>query len=400
VLQKQALDRYIASHGYKKIHTLLAISGEVTIDGVQFSEKGVNGFGEKLLPKHFKSDAYQILVVAEKYQTGFDQPLLHTMYVDKKLENVKAVQTLSRLNRKHPDKEETFVLDFVNRTEDIQEAFRAFYETTITEPTDPNLLYARRDEVEAHDVIRKVDVEAFLKVLSGEATGAHALLYAHLDPARDRWRALPAEEREAFRGALDAYVRLYAFLAQVVPFASVELESLYLYGGALVKRLDRRESGGLDVGEEVELTHLRTEFTGRHDLSLNKGEEVVLPGFTGEGVGPIAPPKKAKLSEIIDALNLKFGLGLGPPHRLYVEQLISVIGSDPKLAQVAKVNTIDNFAFDFSRAFDSAVVDQRETNEDFFRQIMSDDALANELRRLIQPAVYQSLRDANPQDQA
>lgn len=400
VLQKQALDRYISAQGYKRMHTLIAFSGTVTINGVDYTEAGMNAFAMTLLPKHFKSDAYQILVVAEKYQTGFDQPLLHTMYVDKKLENVKAVQTLSRLNRKYPGKEETFVLDFVNRTEDIQEAFRAFYETTITEPTDPNLLYMRRDEVEDHDVIRDVDVEAFLKVLTGESSGAHALLYAHLDPARDRWRALPAEEREAFRGALDAYVRLYSFLAQVVPFASRELETLYLYGSSLIKRLDRRESAGLDVGEEVELTHLRTEFTGLHDLSLSKGEEVTLPGFTGEGTGPLESPKKAKLSEIIDSLNSKFGLGLGQADQLYFDQLVEVMAADTNLAQIAKVNTVENFAFDYERAFDSAVVDQRTANEDLFRQIMNNEALAAEVRRLIMPSVYQSLRDENPPETA
>lgn len=398
VLQKQAIDRYLANQGIKGIHTLVAFSGTVAINGVDHTEPGMNGFAVKLLPKHFKSDAYQILVVAEKYQTGFDEPLLHTMYVDKKLENVKAVQTLSRLNRKHPGKEETFVLDFVNRTEDIQEAFRAFYETTITEPTDPNLLYTRRDEIEDHDVIRTVDVDAFLKILASEPVGAHAGLYAHLDPARDRWRALPAEDRERFRGALDAYVRLYAFLSQVVPFASPELEILYLYGGSLIKRLDRLASAGLDVGEDIELTHLRTEFTGTHDLSLSNGEEVILPGFTGEGTGPIEPPKKAKLSEIVDSLNSKFGLGLGQADQLYFDQLVEVMAADAKLAQVAKVNTIDNFEFDYSRAFDSAVVDQRDANETLFRQIMSNDALAAELRRLIMPAVYQALREPKPHD--
>ena len=130
VRYKQEFDRYIKEKGYHNIHTLVAFSGTVYADGLEYTEPQMTGFSEKELPKKFETDAYQLLIVADKYQTGYDQPLLHTMYVDKKLSGVKAVQTLSRLNRTHPGKEDTFILDFANDEKDIVDSFQPYYENT------------------------------------------------------------------------------------------------------------------------------------------------------------------------------------------------------------------------------------------------------------------------------
>jgi type I restriction enzyme R subunit len=397
VRYKQALDRYIAGKGYKGLHTLVAFSGTVSDGVADYTEAGMNGFGEKQLPKHFRSSAYQILVVAEKYQTGYDEPLLHTMYVDKKLERVKAVQTLSRLNRKHALKDDTFILDFRNRTEDIQEGFRPFFTETIAEPTDPNLLYNASAILRDFDVIAEEDVEALAAVLAAPKPppDAHAALYTHLEPATGRFKALAEGKQREFREALDRYVRMYAFLSQVVPFADAALERLYAYARLLGRRIGPAKGTSLDIGADVELTHLRIELTGTHDLSLSDGA-AMLPGFGGEGLGPQDEPPKAKLSEIIDLLNERFGLNLGKPDQLYFDQLKEEMVADPDLAAQAKANTLANFGYGFDRVFTSKVVDRRHANEDLFRKLMDDDDFRRLAMDLLRPAVYDQLKQPNP----
>jgi type I restriction enzyme R subunit len=393
VRYKQAIDSYIASKGIKGLHSLVAFSGTVSADGTEYTETKMNGFTSSL-PKAFKTDAYQILVVAEKYQTGFDAPLLHTMYVDKQLKGVRAVQTLSRLNRKPPNKEDTFVLDFANQAEDIQDAFRPFFENTITEPSDPNVLYTNRDVLMDFDVIDTGDVDAFAHVLlTVDDTTGNAQLYFHLEPARTRYKKLTGEKQVEFRRALTTFLRHYSFLSQVVPFADLDLERLYAYGRFLARRLPRTTTGRLDLSDEIVLTHLRTELTGKHDLSLTHGQPE-LPGMTGDGAGPIAEPELDKLSEIIAALNAKFGENLGAADRLYFEQIKEEIVADPKLQKVAQANTRDDFRFDFNRAFITKVVDRRDANEELFRRMMDDEAFAETVMRLMLPDAYDELRAA------
>jgi type I restriction enzyme, R subunit len=394
VRYKQALDRYIAQKGYRGLHVLVAFSGTVSDGVAEYTESAMNGFGEKQLPKHFRSDAYQILVVAEKYQTGYDEPLLHTMYVDKKLERVKAVQTLSRLNRMHPLKDDTFVLDFRNRVEDIQEGFRPFFTETIAEPTDPNLLYNAAATVRDFDVIADKDIEGLAALLGAlkPPPDAHAALYAHLEPASERFRLLDDDEQTGFRKALDGYLRMYAFLSQVAPFADGSLERLYAYGRLLIRRIGPSKGASLDIGADVELTHLRVELTGTHDLSLDDGQGL-LPGFTGVGVGPDAEPPKAKLSEIITLLNERFGLNLGKPDQIYFDQIKEEMVADPELAAQAKANTLDNFALGFDRAFTSKVVDRRHANEDLFRRLMDNDEFRKMAMDHLRPAVYDALNE-------
>jgi type I restriction enzyme R subunit len=401
VRYKQAIDSYIASKGIKGLHALVAFSDTVSVDGVDYSETKMNGFTSSL-PKAFKTDAFQLLVVADKYQTGFDEPLLHTMYVDKQLKGVRAVQTLSRLNRKRPDKEDTFVLDFANRAEDIQDAFRPFFEESTTAPSDPNVLYANRDTLLDFDIIDRPDVEAFAQVLaSADDTTANAQLYFHLDPARIRFKKLTVEKQIDFRRALTSFLRHYAFLSQVVPFADLELEQLYAYGQFLARRLPRTTVGRLDLSDDIVLTHLRTELTGKHDLSLTDGQPE-LPGITGDGTGPLTEPEVDKLSEIIAALNAKFGENLGAADQLYFEQIKEEIVADPKLQKVAQANTREDFRFDFNRAFISKVVDRRDANEGLFRRLMDDEAFAEMVMRMMLPTAYDDLRAAatNAEEQA
>jgi type I restriction enzyme R subunit len=241
-----------------------------------------------------------VLVVAEKYQTGFDQPLLHTMYVDKKLSGVKAVQTLSRLNRMHPGKTDTFVLDFANSAEEVQQAFAPYYTQTSATPTDPNVLYNLSGRVEAAGVLHPDEVKAGVQAILAGAQDGSAALHAALDPAVQRFAGLDEEDAEEFRDALTSYVRVYAFLGQVVPFADAHLEELYYYGKYLLTKLPGRDPGGtVDLSGAVVLTHLRTDLVAeREDLSLGEGEPDPLPGLPGEGRGRQAeePPACSRSS--------------------------------------------------------------------------------------------------------
>src|SRR5487761_1099375 len=213
VKYKQAFDAYIKEKGYP-IKSLVAFSGTVMDElDIEYTEPGMNGFGEKEIPKKFASAEFRVLLVAEKYQTGFDQPLLHTMYVDKRLDNVKAVQTLSRLNRMYPGKDDTFVLDFVNDAETIRKAFLPYFEEAyLPEETDPNLLYDLKNKIMDAQVLWPENIEAAWPALESTADVklGNAALNAALDPAVERFKAIETAEREEFRGQLQSYARLYA----------------------------------------------------------------------------------------------------------------------------------------------------------------------------------------------
>ncbi len=393
VRYRLAIDQYIKEKDYADLHALVAFSGSVEDLGGPYTEPRMNaGLAETALPTAFAGEDYQVLIVAEKYQTGFDQPLLHTMYVDKKLENVKAVQTLSRLNRIFPGKTDTFVLDFANDTEQIQAAFKPFFEATIAEPTDPNMLYNAAARLLDFGVIDRDQAARFTAVLLGSEQAANASLYALLDPAIEGYAGLSDQAaREEFRGALTAYVRLYAFLAQIVPFSDVELEQLYTYGRFLALRLPREHAVGLDLSDDVVLTHLRTELIGEHDLALTEGGGII-PGFTGEGRGG-QDPQVAKLSEIIDTLNERFGTEFTESDKVFVDQIEQTCVEDEALASQARVNSPENFKLALERVLEGLVIDRLDANQDFFGRMIDDPAFGTVVRDYLAQRVYGRLNE-------
>jgi type I restriction enzyme R subunit len=245
VRYKQALDDYIEEKDYD-LGALVAFSGTVEDGGLEYTEDGMNddGVTQSNLTNKFDTQEYQVLVVADKYQTGFDQPLLHTMYVDKKLSGVQAVQTLGRLNRTHPGKEDTFVLDFQNEREDIYDAFQPYYEkTTVEETNDPQHIYQLEAELDSYQIYTQQEVDKFAKeFFSPKNRGteqAHAKLTSHTQPALDRYKVESDEKREEFRSKLKSFLRLYKFQSQVVNYSDTQLEKLYTFGRFLYKELPR-----------------------------------------------------------------------------------------------------------------------------------------------------------------
>ncbi len=370
VRMKQAIDVYIAKHGYDKgerpVRTLVAFSGSVEDphgSGETFTEAAMNGFAETQLPARFAGDEFQVLVVAEKYQTGFDQPLLHTMYVDKRLAGVKAVQTLSRLNRTHAGKDDTFVLDFANSVEEIQEAFAPFFEGTAATPTDANLLYAQQRTLMDAGVIHPGEMAAAVQALLTGGAPNQAVINANLDPAVERFVGLDVEPRQQFRDTLVGYVRAYGFLAQVMSWTDRELEELYLYARMLATKLPAAPGEPLPVTDAVVLTHLRTEATAQEvDAGLDAGDDEPGVALPGDGAGPQNDPPRERLSVLIQTLNDKFGMNLTEADQIWFEQQLQVVLDSDEARVVAQNNDRDQFRIFLEEFATDAIIDRHEAN--------------------------------------
>jgi type I restriction enzyme R subunit len=396
VRMKLAIDRYVAEKGYSDVHALVAFSGKVIDEGDEFTEPGMNRFPESETARRFASDDYQVLVVAEKFQTGFDQPLLHTMYVDKVLTGLNTVQTLSRLNRIHPGKTDTFVLDFRNELESVQEDFRPYYERTEAVPTDPNLMWDLHRALWDFDVLRSDEVEAGARAIAQvtEAEG-HGAVYAALDPARERFAGLDEEVRDAFRDVLARYVSVYAFVSQIVPYVDRELERDYLYGRALLAYLPGQAAEKLDLGSEVELTHLKIAQTFEGSASLEKGGGEVVAIFSGRGKEHEL--EKEHLSRIVEVINERYGLDLGDADQLLFDQFEETWAADEALAARARTNTFENFRLVFDRTFIETVVQRMEGNEEIFKRILDDADFRRTILEFYAAKLYERLRAGDDQ---
>jgi type I restriction enzyme R subunit len=387
---------YIKEKGYAEIKPLVAFSGSVIDDfypeGV--SESELNGFGEKELPEKFATPEYQVLLVADKYQTGFDQPLLHTMYVDKKLSGVKAVQTLSRLNRTHPGKEDTFILDFTNDREEIVKSFQPYYElTTMPESTDPNHLYDLKGRMDVANVYYQSEVDGFAKVFYRPGTTSlrdQGKLYGFIDPAMDRFKAIEKEEsKDEFKKSMTSFVRLYSFLSQIMPFQDVDLEKLYTYGRFLLSKLPKSDyTDRLKLDNEVALEYYRLQKIGEGDLVLQiQGESGLKP--TSEA--GISRPKeeKDKLSNIINVLNDRYGTEFTDADRLYFEQIEQALFENDELKVRAQNNPIENFKYAFEEVFIQTLIDRMKENEEIFDKLMGNNDFRDDLKEWLTKKIYQ-----------
>ena len=302
VQYKKAFDAYLKSINspYKAV---VAFSGE--IDGE--TEASLNGFSSSSIPSEFEKNEYRFLLVANKYQTGFDQPLLHTMYVDKKLGGVNAVQTLSRLNRSHPLKKDTFVLDFANTAEDIENAFKPYFESTILgEATDPNKLFDLQDSLDNYQVYSREQVEDFAnKILANVPVDQ---LHASLDGSAAIFRDDLEEEQQAdFRAKVNTYVRLYIFLSQIVPFENPYLERLYIFLNHLQNKLGGDTSVDLAKGvlENIDMDSYRLQLESTTNVALEQGED--LKPIPTDMRGGVSEPEIDRLSNILQTFNERYG---------------------------------------------------------------------------------------------
>jgi len=405
----QSFERYIAEHEYTDVHPLVAFSGTVRDPdtGLEYTEPRMNidittgrHISETELPERFDSSDYNILIVANKYQTGFDQPFLYAMYVDKRLDGVHAVQTLSRLNRKIPGKDEPFVLDFVNEAEDIYKAFKPYYDqTTILETTEPAQLERLKFELDQTQVYHWSEVEAFAQIfyksLEQQKPSDHARMQFHLQPAVDRFNGIEEEERRReFRDKLCAYVRLYAFMSQIIPYYDQDLELLYSYGRFLIPHLILdQDTGIVKVGDGVELQYYRLERVFSGTINLKEGELQGVKGPTSVGTGK-AKDENAPLSEIVEILNERFGTQFTEEDRLFFQQIKERACNDDRVIQTALVNPLDKFELGIHRLIEEIMIDRMAENDKIVTRYMSDHEFRNLAFPILAKEIFETVRES------
>jgi type I restriction enzyme, R subunit len=381
-----AFERYIEKNKYSDIRPMVAFSGKVLDPetGIEYTEPSMNTdvvtgnpISESQLPEKFDTPDYQILLVANKYQTGFDQPLLHTMYVDKRLDGVQAVQTLSRLNRISPGKETPFVLDFVNSSEDIYKAFKPYYDqTSLQESTDPQLLETIKHELNAMQVYFWSEVEAFAQVfykeLNKQNPTDHARMEKHVQPAVDRYKSLEEGKAILFRDKITSFVNAYAFLSQIIPYGDSEMEMLYSFSRFLIPHLPReRDYEIVKPEDDVSLQYYRIEKVTSGSIVLEKGEPYGIKGITESGTGK-AEDEKKPLSEIIDLLNTKFGTDFSEEDRLFFEQIKEKAIKDTKIVQTAEANTLEKFQLGIRKIIENLMIQRMSENDEIVSRYMED----------------------------
>ncbi len=402
----QAFERYIAENKITDVRPLVAFSGTVKDPetGHEFTEPGMNKdcvtgepISEKRLPERFKSPDYQVLLVANKYQTGFDQPLLCAMYVDKRLDGVQAVQTLSRLNRKIPGKENPFVLDFVNEAEDIYKAFKPYYDaTSLQEASDPQKLEALKHDLDAVQVYYWSEVEAFARVfykpVARQSAQDHAGMQLHLQPAVDRFKAMEDEpKRREFREQLNGYVNIYSFMSQIMPYGDPALEMLYSYGRFLLPHLPLdRDTERVKLGDEVGLQYYRLQRIYSGEITVREGDPEGVKSPTDVGTGK-AKDEKVPLSEIIKVLNERFGTNFTDEDRFFFEQIREKATSDEQVVKLRRANPFDKFQLGLKHLLEDLMVQRMADNDKIVTRYMDDKEFGDAAFTVLSKAIYDSI---------
>ena len=360
VKYKQAFDKQMLEMGLS-YRCLVAFSGTVhdTDSDKDYTENSMNGLSQRtLIADAFKNPGYRILIVASKFQTGFDEPMLQTMYVDKKLDGLQCVQTLSRLNRVAPGKTDTLVLDFVNEPEQIQAAFQQYYQTTtLAEETDPNKLYDLQHQLDDFDLYDNDTIEEFCQVFYDDDQPTE-LLQPILDRVIEKWSERQRDNREAFRSALQSYIRLYAYLSQLITFTDVSLEKLYIFSHILNKKLPKREHTHLQgLFESVDLDSFRIQKTQEKQHLTLETQDSVVDSFSSD-VPTRNEPEQDVLSSIIESLNEAYHTEFTAENKVDIETMQQRMYQDEKLRQVIEAdNSERSKRYKFNEVFDSIILD-------------------------------------------
>ena len=357
---------------------IVAFSGEHEYGGQKVTEASLNGFPSSLIPDKFREDPYRILVAAEKFQTGYDEPLLHTMYVDKMLSGIKAVQTLSRLNRAHPQKHDTFVLDFANDADTIQQAFEPYYRTTIlSAETDPNKLHDLKADLDGYQIYNTAQIDSLVERYLGGADRDR------LDPILDACVAVYLEQLDEdgqaeFKGKAKTFVRAYNFLAAILPYNNADWEKLSIFLNFLVPKLPAPKEEDLSKGilEAVDMDSYRVEVKASIEIVLADANAEIEPVPTSSG-GRKAEPELDILSNILKAFNEQFGnvdwKDADKIRQVITEEIPARVAAD-KAYQNAKANSDQqNARIEHDKALQRVMTDLLSDHTELFKQF-SDNA--------------------------
>lgn len=397
----KAFEEYVAKKGYEGIHALVAFSGKVKLpdDETEYTEAGLNGFPEDRLPKEFDTDAYQVLLVANKYQTGFDQPKLCAMYVLKKLKGVNAVQTLSRLNRIcAPYDKKTFVLDFVNTYEDIKSAFAPYYTTTLlANSVTPSAVYDLEARIDAYAILDSADIEAANDILYAEkVTGKQKQrLTFFLQKSKKLLEHYEYNDQRECVSVMRSFVRFYEFLLQVSSFEDTDLHKKYNFIAYLLSYINiKHPGGGFNLDGKIKASNFVQKKIEEH-TALNLVASPVMKLPTAEHFG-LTEDKEKRLSEIIDEINSRTGKSYD--NDVVVKamlQIRDILMKSEKLKTSAKNNTQQDFEFSYFDDIDDALIEGLSQNQDFFSLLLSNDEMKRQVLGIFADEIYKSLRSAD-----
>lgn len=400
VRYKLAFDEYIKEKGYRGIKSLVAFSGKLEVDAVEYTESSMNGFKETELPEQFDTDDYQVLLVAEKYQTGFDQPLLHTMFVDKKLSGIHAVQTLSRLNRCTYGKEDTFVLDFVNTHDDIYKAFKPFYEVTqLGDIPNAQKLNELGFDLDSWKLYFENDINEFANIwfkdrsrLTGQE---HRQLNSIIDRAVEKYKAIhiddpihQQEQQKLFKGQLQSYLNLYLFVSQIMDFTDSEHEKRYAYLKVLLQKLPKgTKEIEIDLSKIVVLQFYRLQKLSEQGIDLGNGEVNALKGSTDVGTG--RADSTENLSHLVSELNEAFGTDFTVADQLFFDQIEEAALSDESIKDAVKANSLESFTEFLSTKLLDLFLERLSGNEEVCNKVMSNLELKKRVVKRLAKQIYE-----------
>lgn len=405
VKYRQALEDYCNKKGYTDIHALVAFSGKVKLpdDDEEYTEAKINGIPEDRLAKEFDKDDYQVLLVANKYQTGFDQPKLCAMYIMKKLKGVAAVQTLSRLNRICPpyDKK-TFILDFVNSYEDIVNAFSTYYTTTLlSNSVTPTAIYDLEAKIDGFTVLDPFDVDSVNDILYNGKVNSNGKLSAKdmqkinfcMNKSKKMVENYSDDQQRELVVTMRHFVRFYEFMIQVSCFEDVELHKKYNYISCLLSYLNVKHPGrGYNLDGKIRATNFVQKKDQEHTKAKIPSNPVVkLPSAENFG---LTPAKEERLSQIIAEINSRTGKSYDNDVAVKAMlQIKDILMKSDKLKASAKANSVKEFEFSYFDDIDDALIEGLEQNQDFFSLLLSNEEIKREVLGIFTDEIYKSLRE-------
>jgi len=397
VKYKIAFDKYIHDNSLE-LKALVAFSGEIRNEAAKvgenkdYSEARMNGFPEEQTANRFKESQYKFLIVANKFQTGFDQPLLYAMYLNKKIQGVNAVQTLCRLNRIFPGKKDPITIDFANEAKVIQKAFQDFYEDVqLEEGSDPDKLYDFKRTLDDFRYYSQDDVEKFVAVFFAKNLKQEKLVPI-LQPVITNFKNDNKERKEKFRVVLKSYVRVYAFLSQLISFNDASLEKLYIFGKILLRKLPyEKQKLPKEVTQQVDLDSIKIDpYFSKGIKVKNGGGGIFKPGDEN----PMGGSQEffEPLSVIIKNINEKYATNFSDKDKIVADVLLSRLKKDKDIEEEVKNNPKENVWYAFERKFNQELQYFLEENFDFYKKLNNDKSIKDEMMEQMFDSLYENMR--------